>query len=227
MNKSIVTVVYSHGRFGSPWFGTKIEALRPVALELGANILSIRYPEEDSVERMESSLLDLVRDDVRVPGDLVFLSSSRGAYISTRVSQTVENFFASEGTRRDDDIVLPPRRLIGSFLIAPAFYIKPDYYPDQDPSPSEARVAIVHGHDDKVIDVQNSITFARKHNTELFLLPGGHRMNSQISNLRVLFKSFLQSRMEESQEHFDKWRQENAVVRETGDDISPKANKGL
>ncbi len=96
MNNPIITVVYSHGRFGSPWYGFKIEALRPVALKMGLNIISVRYPEEMPVEEMEQKLVNTVKDDVNVPGDLVFLSSSRGAYLSTRVSQKVVDFYASE-----------------------------------------------------------------------------------------------------------------------------------
>jgi hypothetical protein len=223
MSKSIITVVYSHGRFGSPWYGSKIEALRPIALKKGLNIISIRYPEEDSVEEMEERLVNLVADDVSVPGDLIFLSSSRGAYVSTRISQRIVDLFGGEDVRKDDDIVLPPRHLLGSFLIAPAFYIKPEYYPDQDPMPADVPMALVHGFDDTVIDVENSITFARKHQAQLFLLPGGHRMNSQIGSLCVLFDMFLDSSIQASDDMYMNWRLANPDTRRTADDASPHA----
>ena len=73
MQNPIITVVYSHGRFGSPWYGFKIEALRPVALKLGINMVSIRYPEEMTVVEMEQKLFSVVKDDVTIPGDLIFL----------------------------------------------------------------------------------------------------------------------------------------------------------
>ncbi len=71
MQNPIITVVYSHGRHGSPWYGFKIEALRPIALALGINMISVRYPEEMPIAEMEEKLVSVVKDDVNVPGDLV------------------------------------------------------------------------------------------------------------------------------------------------------------
>lgn len=207
--RNILTVVYSHGRFGSPWYGFKIEALRPVALSLGVNVISVRYPEEMPLSQMEQRLFDTVKDDVNVPGDLVFLSSSRGGYISTRISQQVVDYYANEDTRVDDDKVLPRRHVLGNFLIAPAFYIKPDYYPDQDPIPADVRTTIVHGFDDDVIDCDNSIKFAKRFNTQLYLIEGGHRLNSQRDRLCLLFELFLRDCLVDSNALFEKWEQDN------------------
>src|ERR1700733_12926432 len=132
MNNPIITVVYSHGRFGSPWYGFKIEALRLIALKMGLNVISVRYPEDMPVLEMEQKLLRTVKDDVNVPGDLVFLGSSRGAYLATRISAEMVDYYANEEVRMDDDKVLPKRHVLGNFMIAPAFYIKPEYYSDQD-----------------------------------------------------------------------------------------------
>lgn len=211
MSNSIITVVYSHGRFGSPWYGFKIEALRPVALKMGCNIISVRYPEEMSVSDMEQKLLNTLIDDVNVPGDLVFLSSSRGAYISTRVSKQIVEYYATESVRVDDDKVLPTRHVLGSFLIAPAFYIRPDYYPDQDPIPADIRTTIVHGLDDDVISSDNSIEFAKRFRTQLYLLEGGHRLNSQRDRLCILFESFLQDCIKESNTLFSLWEKDSPL----------------
>jgi hypothetical protein len=209
MQNSIVTVVYSHGRFGSPWYGFKIEALRPVALKMGANIISVRYPEEMSITEMEQKLLNTIKDDVNVPGDLVFLSSSRGAYISTRVSQEIADYYANESVRIDDDKVLPRRHVLGQFLIAPAFYIKPDYYPDQNPTPTNFKTTIVHGFDDDVINSENSIKFAKRFKAQLHLIEGGHRLNSQRDRLCLLFESFLKDCIVLSDSLFKEWEKDN------------------
>src|ERR1700729_3540992 len=190
MENPIITVVYSHGRYGSPWYGFKVEALRLVALRMGVNMISVKYPEEMPVEEMERKLLNTIKDDVNVPGDLVFLSSSRGAYLSTRVSKDVIEFFSKEETRMDDDKVLPRRHVLGQFLIAPAFYIKPEYYPDQAPISPPIRTAIVHGFDDDVISSDNSIRFSKQFKAELHLIGGGHRLNSQRNMLCLLFQNF-------------------------------------
>ena len=173
METPIVTVVYSHGRFGSPWYGFKIEALRPVALKMGTNIISVGSPEEMPVVEMEEKLLATVIDDVNVPGDLVFLSSSRGGYLSVKAAHKVIEHYANEPVRMDDDKVLPKRHVLGQFLIAPAFYIKPDYYADQNPSPAKIRTTIVHGFDDEVINCDNSIRFSKRFRAQLYLIRGG------------------------------------------------------
>ena len=219
MKNSIITVVYSHGRYGSPWYGFKIETLRLIALKLGVNINSIRYPEELTVEEMENKLFKAVVDDVNVPGDLVFLSSSRGAYISTRISQKVKEYFDNESIRMDDDKVLPRRHLLGQFLIAPAFYIKPEYYPDQNPIPSlDMETTIIQGFDDKIIDPAKTIEFATKFKAELHLLKGGHRLNSQRNMLCNLFENFLKRLKEQSNTKFEKWLLSNPQKKVEPDD---------
>ena len=209
METPIITVVYSHGRFGSPWYGFKIEALRPVALRMGINMISIRYPEDMPVPEMEKKLIATVTDDVNVPGDLVFLSSSRGAYVSVRAAQSVIDVYAQEADRLDDDKVLPRRHVLGQFLIAPAFYIKPEYYADQDLTSAKIRTTIVHGFDDNVINCENSIRFSRKCKTQLYLIEGGHRLNSQRNRLCLLFESFLGDCLADSHELFSEWKKEH------------------
>jgi hypothetical protein len=210
MQNPIITVIYSHGRHGSPWYGFKIEALRPVALKMGINMISIRYPEDLSVEEMEEKLFSVIKDDVNIPGDLVFLSSSRGAYITTRISKMVSDFFKNEPDRFDDDKKLPRRQLLGQFLIAPAFYIKPDYYPDQNPTPLNGlKTTIIHGFDDTVIDCDNSIAFAKKFKSQLYLVNGEHRLNSQRDQLCLFFEHFLKECTQMSETFFKKWLTDN------------------
>ena len=227
MQQSLITVVYSHGRHGSPWFGFKIEALRPVALKMGVNIISVSYPESMPVEQMEEKLLDVCKDEINIPGDLIFLSSSRGAYISTLVSQRIIDYYATEGVRKDGDKNLPTRKLLGQFLIAPAFYIKADYYPNQNPAPAKIRTTIVHGFDDDVIECENSIKFAKKYQSQLYLIPGGHRLNSQRDRLCTLFESFLKDCVTDSNKSFNEWLKENKIHSEVeSDHAAPKHLSG-
>lgn len=226
MPSPIITVVYSHGRFGSPWYGFKIEALRGVALQMGMNIVSVRYPEEMAVEEMEAKLLRTVSDDVIVPGDLVFLSSSRGGYLSTRVANDVIALYASEPDRVDEDKPLPRRHVLGQFLIAPAFYIKPDYYPDQSPAPPcGMKTVIVHGLDDNVIASDNSVRFAQRFKAELHLVAGGHRLNSQRDLLCTLFEEFLRECATNAECHYSKWLDINPQPDSLSDDVGPGGRK--
>lgn len=226
MKNPIITVVYSHGRHGSPWYGFKIEALRSVALKEGMNVISVKYPEEMSVVEMERKLLETVKDDVNVPGDLVFLSSSRGGYLSTRVARDVINFYSTEETRMDDDKVLPRRHVLGQFLIAPAFYINPDYYPDQSPTPpSDMRTTIVHGLDDDIINCDNSVKFSKLFKAHLYLIAGGHRLNSQRDRLCLLFEDFLTDCRADANDYFASWEKENSQPTSQPDDVSPLAKQ--
>lgn len=209
MQNPIITVVYSHGRHGSASYGSKIEALRPVALRLGVNVISIRYPEDVPINEMEARLLLLAKDDVSIPGDLVFLSSSRGAYISTRVSQAVVDYFAAEPSRVEHDKTLPRRNVLGHFMIAPALYINPEQYADQDPTPATVRTSIVHGLDDDVVDCANIVKFARKFKSQVHLLEGGHRLHSQRDTLCALFEMFLRGCIAQSQNTFKVWAERN------------------
>lgn len=223
MQHPLLTVVYSHGRYGSPWYGFKVEALREVALKTGVNMISVRYPEEMAVEDMEDKLYTVVADDVNVPGDLVFLSSSRGGYLSTRVAGRVKDLYRDEPVRMDDDKVLPPRHVLGQFLIAPAFYIKADYYPDQNPAPPEGmRTTIVHGLDDDIIPSENSVRFSRQFKSQLYLIAGGHRLNSQRDRLCVLFEDFLRDCIREAEGHFAGWHTSQPVETSIADDVSPR-----
>lgn len=226
MQHPIVTVVYSHGRYGSPWYGFKIEALREVSLKMGVNMISIRYPEDMSIENMELKLYETVKDDVNVPGDLVFLSSSRGGYLSTRVASQVIEHFETEPVRMDDDKVLPTRHVLGQFLIAPAFYIKPDYYPDQSPMPPKGmRTTIVHGLEDDIIPCDNSVRFAKSFQAQLYLIAGGHRLNSQRDRLCVLFEDFLRDCIAEANSHFAGWLKNNDQPASIADDVSPRGGR--
>ena len=140
----------------------------------------------------------------------MFLSSSRGAYITTRLSKMVSELFDQEAVRFDDDKELPGRHLLGQFLIAPAFYIKPDYYPDQDPTPLEGlKTTIIHGFDDDVISCDNSIKFSKKFKSQLYLVEGGHRLNSQRDKLCLLFANFLGECLSVSDNYFQNWIMEH------------------
>ena len=213
MQSSIITVIFSHGKNSSPWYGFKIEKLRPVVLKMGINLISISYPENLSIEEMEDKLYNTVKDNVNVPGDLVFLSSSRGAYISTRIVQRVIDFYKNEPARNNgkkDSEILPRRNVLGQFLIAPAFYIDPDYYSDQNIQlPENLKTSIIHGLDDDVISFENSIKFAKQFKTELYLIRGNHRLTYNGDKLCVLFESFLKECQAESNKIFEKWCIEN------------------
>jgi len=169
-------VVFSHGKESGPW-GSKIKALASVAERLGANVISVNYREhpegvhhdqnaEGEADRRVEQLLALKPPAHR---KVVLVGSSMGGYVSTMAT-----------------IRMP---VDGLFLMAPAFYLPG--YANQDPTPHSRCTMIVHGWNDGVVPVQNSIRFAKLHQCDLHLLDGDHRLNDALHKIEPLFEMFL------------------------------------
>jgi len=75
------------------------------------------------------------------------------------------------------------------FLLAPAFYMPgfEKYTPQNVTVPT----AIVHGWNDEVVPVDNSIRWAREHRATLHLLDSDHRLEDQIGVICTLLRDFL------------------------------------
>ena len=195
----LITVVFSHGRYGSPMYGTKIQRLRSIPLQLGINIISVGYNEKEPAEILEESLFNTIKDDVNVPGDLILLSFSRGGYLTTRVSEKISKLFLNEDKRITNTDVLPRRNFLGSFLLAPALYIKPNYYKDQNPKMlGGMRTTVVQGYQDKYVDYKKIIQFTNNHKQNLHLLNSDHGLNDKIELISNLFEQFLKDCKEDS-----------------------------
>lgn len=169
-------VVFSHGKESGPW-GSKIQALANVAERLGGHVISVDYREhpagvhhdqnaEGEAERRVEQLLAVEPPAHR---QVVLVGSSMGGYVSTVAT-----------------IRIP---VDGLFLMAPAFYLPG--YANQDPTPHSRDTMIVHGWNDSVVPVQNSIRFAKLHQCDLHLLDGDHRLNGALPKIEALFEMFL------------------------------------
>lgn len=158
-------VVFSHGKESGPW-GTKITRLADVAGKLGFGVLSVDYSgTADPDERIPLLLEAVAPSDVR----LVLVGSSMGGYVSTVASQDL----------------LPN----GLFLMAPAFYLPG--YAGQEPIPCAGMTEIIHGWNDDVVPVENSINFARQHGVTLHLIDGDHQLISRLDLIAEIFGAFL------------------------------------
>ena len=180
---SQMLVVFSHGKESGPW-GSKISALANVAKGHGAEVISVDYQQdpvgvdrnqnaEGEADRRVGQLLSISPPE---HSQLVLVGSSMGGYVSTVASAR-----------------LP---VSGLFLLAPAFYLPG--YQNQDPSPRARRTLIVHGWNDGVVPVQNSIRFARQHRCELYLLEGDHRLNDVLPKVEAIFDLFIRQVMAEA-----------------------------
>lgn len=158
-------IVFSHGQDGEPW-GSKILAMAEVARRHGLTVESVDYRNmPDPAVRVEK-LLGFCK---QLPGELILVGSSLGAHVCTTVSTQVM-------TR-------------GLFLLAPAFFMPG--YERYTPVPPACPVDIVHGWNDDIVPVDNSIRYARQYKCALHILDSDHRLTAHIDDICALLDRFL------------------------------------
>ena len=170
-------VIFSHGKESGPQ-GSKIQALMAIAQRHGAQVMSVDYREHpkgtfhnqnapDEADRRVAQLVNTPRPEHL---KLILVGSSMGGYVSTVASHQLE--------------------VDGLFLMAPAFYLPG--YSQQEPLARAKTTLLVHGWNDEVVPVRNSIKFAQKNLCELHLLNADHRLNGVLPQIERLFEMFLQ-----------------------------------
>lgn len=159
------TIVFSHGKDGEPW-GPKIVAMAEIARRHGLAIESVDYRGMDDPAARVAKALDLCRSLSEPP---ILVGSSLGGHVSAAVSAQI-----------------PVRAM---FLLAPAFFMRG--FEQFTPTPGRCPIAIVHGWNDTIVPVENSIKFARLHKTALHVLDSDHRLSSSITEICELLDAFL------------------------------------
>jgi pimeloyl-ACP methyl ester carboxylesterase len=165
MQRSMGTVVFSHGKESGPW-GSKITAMAAVAGELGLAVESVDYRGLDDPRDRVRKLIERGKE---LEQPLVLVGSSMGGYVSAAAASA-----------------LGPR---GLFLLAPAFYMAG--YEEYTPQDVACPTAITHGWHDAIVPVENSIRWAREHRAALHLLDSDHRLEDQIGVICPLLRAFL------------------------------------
>jgi alpha/beta superfamily hydrolase len=82
-------------------------------------------------------------------------------------------------------------RAVGLFVLAPAYYV-PGYESLTPPAP-DLPIVIVHGWNDDVVPVDNSIRFARGCNASLHILDADHRLTANIDDINHLLTRFIET----------------------------------
>jgi alpha/beta superfamily hydrolase len=159
------TIVFSHGQDGEPW-GSKIVAMAEVARRHGLQVESVDYRGMADPAARVVKLLEVCKT---LPAAPLLVGSSLGGHVAAAVSTQVG---AS-----------------GMFLLAPAFYMPG--YEQYTPVPVSCPITIVHGWNDDVVPVDNSIRFARQYRTTLHVLDSDHRLTANIGEVCELLELFL------------------------------------
>jgi len=159
-----LNVFFSHGQESGPW-GTKIQSMADVAEEAGASVTSVDYRGiDDPGQRVEK----LIRECAGVDG-LLLVGSSMGGHVATAAAIRIKT--------------------AGIFVLAPAYYMPG--YEKLTPLPPACPFAIVHGWNDDVVPVENSIRYARDAAADLHILDGDHRLTDNIDQINELFRDFI------------------------------------
>jgi predicted esterase len=161
----MTTIVFSHGKDSEPW-GQKILAMAEVAKRHGLRVESVDYRGIDDPSVRVQKLLEFC---ATVRGELILVGSSLGGHVSAAASTKVSTK--------------------GMFLLAPAFFMPG--FEQYTPIPAACPISIVHGWNDDIVPVENSIRFAQMYKSALHILDSDHRLTANIRDICVLLDDFL------------------------------------
>lgn len=160
-------VYFSHGQESGPW-GTKIQSMAATVWALGCRAESIDYQGiADPTERIDK----LVAECADVDEPLVLVGSSMGGHVATAAAA--------------------PLGAVGLFVLAPAYFM-PGFESLTPPAPA-IPISIVHGWNDDVVPVENSIRFAQMCRADLHILDAGHRLTDSIDDINRLLTWFIEN----------------------------------
>lgn len=163
----MTTVIFSHGQESGPW-GTKIRSMAELAKSLGCNSDSIDYQGiADPTKRVDKLLAECAAID----DSLLLVGSSMGGHVATAAAAKLN--------------------AVGLFVLAPAYYMPG--YEELTPTAPEMPICIVHGWNDDIVPVENSIRFAATCNAELHLLDSDHRLTANIDEINYYLKRFIET----------------------------------
>ena len=164
---SMPAVYFSHGQESGPW-GTKIQSMAASVQELGCRVESVDYQGiADPTDRVSK----LIAECSNVEEPIVLVGSSMGGHVATAAAAEVG--------------------AIGIFVLAPAYYM-PGYESLTPPAP-DMPITIVHGWNDDVVPVENSIRFAKECNASLHILDAGHRLTASIDDINHLLTRYIET----------------------------------
>jgi predicted esterase len=163
----MTTVIFSHGQESGPW-GTKIQAMAETVKSIGCESDSIDYQGiADPTDRVNKLIAECRDIDDR----LVLVGSSMGGHVATAAAASLN--------------------AAGLFVLAPAFFM--EGHEDLTPTAPDIPICIVHGWDDDIVPVENSIRFAALCKAELHILDSDHRLTANIDEINYYLKRFIET----------------------------------
>lgn len=163
----MTTVVFSHGQESGPW-GTKIRAMAELARSIACHVESIDYRGiTDPTERVQK----LIAECAGIDDTLILVGSSMGGHVATAAAAELN--------------------AAGLFVLAPAYYMPG--FEALTPAPPAMPICIVHGWNDDIVPVENSIRFAADCKATLHVLDAGHRLTEKVDEINYYLKRFIET----------------------------------
>ena len=163
----MTTVIFSHGQESGPW-GTKIQAMADTVKSMGCEAVSIDFQGiADPTDRVNKLIAECGDIDDR----LVLVGSSMGGHVATAAAASLN--------------------AAGLFVLAPAYFM--EGYENLTPAAPDIPICIVHGWDDDIVPVENSIRFAAACKAELHILESDHRLTANIDEINYYLKRFIET----------------------------------
>jgi surfactin synthase thioesterase subunit len=165
MSKPIV--IFSHGQESGPW-GTKIRAMAQLVRSLGLEADSVDYQGIEEPDVRVDKLVDRCRS---LDAPVLLVGSSMGGHVATAAAHRVN--------------------AAGLFVLAPAYYV--EGLKALTPAAPDIPIEIVHGWQDDVVPVDNSIRFARQSLATLHVVNGDHRLTDNIDEINYHLARFVRT----------------------------------
>jgi len=158
-------VVFSHGQESGPW-GTKINVMAEAVRDIGCEADSVDYQGIDDPYERVSKLIEYCKP---LTSPLVLVGSSMGGHVATAAADSVS--------------------AVGLFVLAPAYYM--EGFNKMTPPAPKIPISIVHGWNDDIVPVENSIRYAGECKASLHIVDGDHRLTANIDEICYYLTRFI------------------------------------
>ena len=159
-------IVFSHGQESGPW-GTKIKIMASLASSLSCDVSSIDY---QGIKEPQDRVAKLIKECSDIPEPICLVGSSMGGFVATAAAYDV--------------------KAIGLFVLAPAYFIQG--FDHSLIKSIDIPMEIVHGWNDNIVPVENSIRYAQSQHAKLHILDGDHGLTDNIQEINNYFEIFIE-----------------------------------
>jgi len=162
-----MNIYFSHGKKHGPT-DPKILQLKEIAEKLNFNPIIIDATYTTLPDKRVADLIEITKQEKE--NDFILVGSSMGGYVSLIVSERIK-----------------PK---GIFLLAPALYIN-GYQQQKFKQLDVKDFTIIHGWNDKIVPIENSIKYSTSKKCNLHLIPTNHTFSDSFDFLSNHFEQFL------------------------------------